>query len=778
MRVTTGLLPLLAGGAAATAAWRSIPCPSGTFRSQCSYTNTAQTDEAVSLFFQFEPAQGESSATFSCTGDGLTYCARSWQAEASGSAGDCWFVLGAGRSFSCSGQGTVNVLGAHAMPMTVAAVSSSAQGASLGCSGKEAGKCSYTNGAHDAWVGLAFSAPSNATLSCKHKQMQVCSWAASGPGGGGSCGFLLPAGAQLHCQGNAQITAAAALPYATAVADSGAKLEPAWNCPNVTYPNPNLCDCSLVNNHTDKDLLVSVAAQSVDGNYNSFHCGIGSANVCAWGSNRDDEGDAGSCFFILPAGAEFSCQMEWGAAAFSYSSAVATKQTLFAPAQPAAALRRPVRAAARAVRAPGADEELRRTFAEWQVQHGRRYVTQEEHEKRFANFRQHVALAGPRARYNNLADLSQEEFERSYRGCGRAQPRNSTQGWRPLSAAKLPTSVDWRTKSVVTPVKDQGQCGSCWSFSTTGAIESAWAIAGHKLTSLSEQELVSCDNRDGNAGCGGGWPDKAMDYVKTHGIDTEASYPYASAKGTAPACSTSGHIRASASVAGHQDVANDEDAMVAYVAQHGPLSICVAAMTQLWWPYTGGIMSGCCNTDCDHAVLIVGYGEEKGTKYWLIKNSWNENWGEGGYLRLERGTNQCGITTAPVGVLVGGSPTPPTPPGPSPSTPQPPTPPSSGCPAQAVKKGSSCMWVNGTNGVVMPPPGEIQEYCDYFSQGYFGYLWAKSGAQYDCPTAAGRSSSDASVFCVFDNNQKGVQWPQGAKAECGGLRSGTIGYSW
>eukprot|EP01065_Artemidia_motanka_P047909 TRINITY_DN75_c0_g1_i2.p1 TRINITY_DN75_c0_g1~~TRINITY_DN75_c0_g1_i2.p1 ORF type:complete len:760 (+),score=179.49 TRINITY_DN75_c0_g1_i2:91-2370(+) len=746
---------------AAGADFKSFSCPS--FSSGCSHTNTDTSDQAVSLFFQFEPAQGESSANFRCSGDGLTYCSRSWSAEASGSAGDCFFVLGAGRSFSCSGQGTVHVIGAHASKMSSAAVASSpSQAETLPCTGSSG--CSYKNSGKDAWVGLEFSADTNSSLSCKYGSLEVCSWGTNSAGGGGSCNFILPASATLRCQGNVKVTSAAALRFADAVLDASAEFEPKWSCPNKTYPEPNMCDCSVTNPHVDKDIAVAVSAQSVDGNYNSFHCYYGGANVCAWGSNRDDKGDKGGCYFILAAGAELTCAMQWGAASFSFSSAVAMKKSLFGASAVGVRSSGPVAAV------PAMSERmLRQKFSEWKRQYGKVYSSVAEEELRFSNFREHVTLAGKKERYNNLADLSRADFEKSYRGCGRAAARNESTVWRGSgSTGSLPKSVDWRKKSVITPVKDQGQCGSCWSFSTTGAIESAWAIAGNPLVSLSEQELVSCDKGDGNSGCGGGWPDKAMDWVKANGIDTEESYPYASGSGNAPGC-TSGHQKAAATVTGHFDVAHDEDAMAEYVANHGPLSVCVDAMTQLWWPYTGGIMTGCCNHECDHAVLIVGYGEENGKKFWWIKNSWNANWGEGGYVRLERGTNQCGITTAPVGVLVEGAPVP--------STPAP-TPPSA-CPPQAVMQGSSCMWINGTNGVVFPSAEAIDEYCDYFSKGYFGYVWPKSAGAAPCPTVAASGSSDTEYFCTWNNGKSGVYWPaSGATADCGSLKQGKIGFSW
>jgi len=331
-------------------------------------------------------------------------------------------------------------------------------------------------------------------------------------------------------------------------------------------------------------------------------------------------------------------------------------------------------------------------------------------------------------------------------------------------------------------VKDQGQCGSCWSFSTTGVLEGAWAVAGHGLQSLSEQQLVSCDNKDGNAGCGGGWPYKAIEYVVSNGIDTEASYPYNSGSGTAPAC-TSG-TRAAIQVVKHLVVKSDEAIMAAWLAQNGPLSISVDAMTQLWWPYTGGIMTGCCNTAVDHAVLLVGFGEENNKKYWLIKNSWSNTWGEAGYLRLEKGTNQCGITYAPVGAVVSGSPIPTPSPSPTPSptplpTPSPtPSPSPSSCPAdaQVVSSGGSveCLWTSGTGGLVIPQ--SAREYCEYISDGYIGYTWSSSDGDHDCSPSARKSASGSTNFCVWEDGSLGVTIPAGSTADCGSLSSGKIGY--
>ena len=644
------LLPLI-GAASAWTEFASFPC-GPTFPEGCQFQNTGDQDQVISLFFQYEPAQGEAAGSFQCHGDGLTYCARSWQPEAIGTAGDCFFVLGAGRSFQCQATGTTTVIGAHHSPLSTNIVVPSAPSRQIPCTGPNG--CTYTNTGSDAWVGLTFSAQrQQGQLKCSYGQFEVCGWAVNTAGGASSCNFILPSQATLTCTGTANIGSAQALALSTSVVDVAAPLEPTWNCPNVTYPKPNLCNCGYTNPHTDKDLIVSVTSSSVDNNFNSYHCYYGGANVCAWGSDRNDDSDRGGCYFILAAGQEFACQMEYGAAAFSFSAAVATKQGLFGGAESKPLVKV---AGVRGAAAAGPADKLRAAFAAWKVQQKRVYASEAEEALRFRNFKEHVAMAGPKPRYNGLADLSRYEFETQYCGCSFVGKRDPTAAqFKATRNFREPANVDWRNKSVVTPVKSQGQCGSCWTYSTTGVIESAWAIAGNPLVSLSEQNLVSCDNADGNAGCGGGWPYKAIDYVAENGIDTEASYPYVSGGGVAPACTTSGHVKSPVKVASHYNIAQDEVSMAQYVAEHGPISIVVDAMTQLWWTYTGGIMTGCCNHATDHAVLIVGYGEENGTTYWIIKNSWGASWGEGGYVRLERGTDQCGITTAPVTAIIAGA---------------------------------------------------------------------------------------------------------------------------
>merc|ERR1712137_1386203 len=157
----------------------------------------------------------------------------------------------------------------------------------------------------------------------------------------------------------------------------------------------------------------------------------------------------------------------------------------------------------------------------------------------------------------------------------------------------MPSSFAWRSRGAVTPVKDQGQCGSCWAFSTTGLLESVWSVAGHTMEQLSEQELVSCDTADGNAGCGGGWPYLAVDYVRNGGISTETSYPYSSSSGDSGSCQSGMGMKAAIQVKAYTMVKSDEDAMAAWLVNYGPLSLSIDAMTDLWWAYTGGVLSTC-----------------------------------------------------------------------------------------------------------------------------------------------------------------------------------------
>jgi cathepsin L len=215
-------------------------------------------------------------------------------------------------------------------------------------------------------------------------------------------------------------------------------------------------------------------------------------------------------------------------------------------------------------------------------------------------------------------------------------------------------SVDWTTKGAVTKVKDQGSCGSCWSFSTTGGLEGAWEIATGQLTSMSEQQFVDCDTS--SMGCNGGNMNSAFAWAEKQNVATESSYPYKAVDGT---CKTSGLQTAipKGGVTGYKSVGSlFSKATVAKLESAidlNPVSIAIEADQSSFQHYTGGILSSGCGTNLDHGVLAVGYNTAEG--YWLVKNSWGASWGDSGYIKLSQTGNVCGILNQPVYPTVSGS---------------------------------------------------------------------------------------------------------------------------
>lgn len=223
-----------------------------------------------------------------------------------------------------------------------------------------------------------------------------------------------------------------------------------------------------------------------------------------------------------------------------------------------------------------------------------------------------------------------------------------------LSLASTPSSVNWVTAGGVTPVKDQGQCGSCWSFSTTGALEGAYFVSHGTLPSFSEQQLVDCDNRQNGGkdmGCNGGLMDNAFTWIeKNGGLCSESAYPYTSGTTkTAGTCQKTCSTVANSKVVTYADVAASSDAAMMAALAKQPVSIAIEADQKDFQLYKSGVFTGACGTNLDHGVLAVGYGTLDGEDYYLVKNSWSTTWGDGGYIRLGRGSQynsgngQCGM---------------------------------------------------------------------------------------------------------------------------------------
>mmetsp|Transcript_62023 Transcript_62023/g.192538 ORF Transcript_62023/g.192538 Transcript_62023/m.192538 type:complete len:383 (-) Transcript_62023:575-1723(-) len=309
-----------------------------------------------------------------------------------------------------------------------------------------------------------------------------------------------------------------------------------------------------------------------------------------------------------------------------------------------------------------------RAFEDFVKARGRAYATKEERQARFAIFRANYALIeAENAKghpytlgVNDFADQTPQEFQAMHLGLNSPTPAKLWAGLQRLgtqlySGAALPEAVDWTAHGAVTSPKNQGHCGSCWSFATTGALEGAWQIATGKLVSLSEQQLVDC-SKDGNEGCSGGSMDLAFTYLKGRAVCAEAGYPYTASEGSCQEANcTEGIPRGG--VQGYHDVTpQDERALMEAVAKQ-PVAVAIEADQMAFQLYSGGVLTKECGAKLDHGVLLVGYGTDaNGIDYWRVKNSWGSSWGEEGYIRLKRGVpkdGECGIKDGPTYPVVG-----------------------------------------------------------------------------------------------------------------------------
>jgi len=300
-------------------------------------------------------------------------------------------------------------------------------------------------------------------------------------------------------------------------------------------------------------------------------------------------------------------------------------------------------------------QNLDHEFMQFVSHHGKNYQTVEEFAMRFDNFVQthnfiqehNSSNSTHSAAHNKFSDWTREEYTNMLGLKNMDAPKING---KTVSAtnASVPSSVNWVEAGKVNAVKDQGQCGSCWSFSTTASMESAHAIKTGELLSLSEQELVDCSWPQGNMGCNGGWYYYGWNYLESHVSELEASYPYTAKDGRCHYDESAGSVETLGSGDDQGDyvsVTGSPDAIREALVQQ-PCSVAIQADQRVFQTYSSGVLtSTSCGTDIDHAVTAVGYGTENGSDYVLVRNSWGSSWGESGYIKigLVDGAGICGV---------------------------------------------------------------------------------------------------------------------------------------
>ncbi|KAK9146725.1 hypothetical protein Sjap_006628 [Stephania japonica] len=303
------------------------------------------------------------------------------------------------------------------------------------------------------------------------------------------------------------------------------------------------------------------------------------------------------------------------------------------------------------------DAKMAERHQKWMTRHGRVYKDAAEKERRFHIFKANVKFVEAsnnvkgrsyKLSANQFADLTNEEFVATHTGYKRESSElRSATPFRYENVTDVPSTMDWRQKGAVTPIKDQGDCGSCWAFSAVAATEGITHIKTGKLISLSEQELVDCDTDKDDKGCEGGLMRDAFEFIKTQGLASEANYTY---KAKDLMCNSKAESHHAAKITGYETVpAKNEKALLKAVANQ-PVSVAIDAGGSAFQLYSSGVFktSDCIGTDLGHGVTAVGYGSTSdGTKYWIVKNSWGTSWGEKGYIRMQRDVGSaegvCGI---------------------------------------------------------------------------------------------------------------------------------------
>jgi len=296
-------------------------------------------------------------------------------------------------------------------------------------------------------------------------------------------------------------------------------------------------------------------------------------------------------------------------------------------------------------------------FRNWMQQYNKQYETDAEFQHRFQVFMQNKervaqmirstpANANTKWGVTKFMDLTPEEFKNTFLGTTVTDDEKPSRDLDTLQQS-LPSTFDWRSSSsCISAVKNQGNCGSCWAFSTTEGTESAYCISTGKLYTLAPQELVSCDNTCD--GCGGGSVTAALNFVEKNGLEGESSYPYTSGtSGQNGKCTYSASaVEATVTSWGYATQTKNETAMQVSMYNISPLAVVVDA--QSWQFYKGGVVTSNCGTSLDHAVQAVGWNQASSTPYWIVRNSWGADWGEAGYIWVEMFKDMCGIASQPM----------------------------------------------------------------------------------------------------------------------------------
>lgn len=293
--------------------------------------------------------------------------------------------------------------------------------------------------------------------------------------------------------------------------------------------------------------------------------------------------------------------------------------------------------------------------------YGKFYFSAEEFNTKYKVFRENLAhirkhnLANGDwvLGINRFADMTPEEFKDMFLPQKIKVRDQSEKMFAQIDEVEVPNYVNWVSAGAVTPVQTQGDCGSHWAFSSTGAIEGIWKITGHPLTLLSAQQLIDCSGPFGNEGCNGGLMDFAFQYIINNtGICSDQTYPYVA--NTSPGCNKTLVSITSAKITSFVDVTpNNTQALIQAIAQQ-PVSIAVEADQTIWQFYKSGVISRNCGDLLDHGALAVGYSLTNAPPYYLVKNSWGTDWGENGYIRIAivEGVGVCGIQIEPSYPLV------------------------------------------------------------------------------------------------------------------------------